>query len=731
MADKVIDSLKNKIVITAVGLSILTALVRNVGWTAAQSSDFRDFLHKLNPYSMASDSVHLMFTLFQMMIPFAEPFLRQLVNSSQVKHLNDLIDHPMQPIDALRVADACLAFQGYWKKQLPKQTIILSDKTGTLTTNRMDLVGIVKKSEPITKICELKDCFQVFASAFTHDKKESEPEEHAILDEFKKILHDQDCLKLTTHHGKNHFTKIITVDNESRQIETLHLGLYKNLGGRLTIVQEEKSRYLLFCGIPNDKTFHDMPLLTDYNAMPTRTGVLTRDWCIAATKISDEQFEAIKQYFKNQNEDINSKDKKKDEPNNIEKYLIANATILKNLQYLCTFLINNPLKKDADKFVSNFATINVPVIIATGDNHKAAVNIAKVLCPKQSSRIIVVHKNHAAHFKFSDASSDSTIVFAGINKIILDIFKELKEMEPSRRPAIIFSEMSADDKGQLAEFLKNEGHFVIANGDGTNDIGMMAAAHMVIAHLNEKNEYAPKVGQFANINDRQVLQLLQTKETDTFYRRLDAHLKDSLFINIFTPLASSQDKPTYALIYKSSKISFELMKEFSTELGLLGITVREMLHQHWFGIGFDLIFLASSFYFINATSDLPVNNQNLEESSLPWEIMKEALKVGMLVATATLAVSGESTNIPTMVSLLLYLSFQIYSLFTAFGQTRDDLLEQNPKMKSDDIESEIKSVTSTKSKYNPGLFGRCFRKKTHSESAHVILTPPGAHMKLN
>lgn len=746
--DQVINSYKNKVVYSAIGLSVLTAVLRpminNVidtyqnqetwqhDYPWAMLYMFTSIFKPIDLTAIPGHSVHLMFTLFQMMIPFAEPFLRQLVNSSQLQHLNQHLEHKMQTIDALRVVDACLAFQGYYANRFPKGVVIVSDKTGTLTTPRMEVVGIwtkpedEKKEHKSTDIDQQKKYFEVFASAFTHSKEEMEPEEHAILDTFKKLFKDDDCLKLTTHLGNNHFLKTYTIDKKPHQIETLHLGLFKNFGGRLTIVADGDCYYLVFCGIPNDKTFHGSKLLNDYTTMPTRTGVLSRDWCIARTSISYHRFIILKNFFKQ-----NKQDK-------IEKYLLMlkNPSIIKTLDYYCTFQINNPMKKDADKFVSNFAEINVPVIVATGDNHKAAVNIAKVLCPKNCKNIKIVHKDKATEFKLSELSADSTIVFAGMNDTILEIFKQVKDIDPKQRPAIIFSEMSADDKGRLAQFLKDEGHFVITNGDGSNDIVMMSKGHMNIGHLI-KGVFAPKVGLLANISDKQVQQLLQPdglQSEECFYTIFDAYLKHSLFIDKFTPLANSQEKASIALLFKTIKMSFELMLEFKPELAKLGTGIREMLHQHWFGIGFDLTWLGTSFYCINSTKNLPADSVSLEEATFLNPTLKVLLGISALIGMSNLALFNESTNFTTMSLILIFLPFLLKNWFYGFGKTHDELVETGTlilqdeissvvtpkhKIKDSDLESEIKIVTSgkaAKSKYKPGLFGSCFRKKEHEQN---------------
>src|SRR5688572_27828444 len=138
-----------------------------------------------------------MFNLFQMLIPFAETFLRDRVNTTLLNRLNLLLPgREMLIIDALRVVDFLNALSGYYQDRFSKGVAMISDKTGTLTTPAMnvygfctsDISGNVQQRLKENKNCLLPDekkqqaCFDIFAAAFTNQRKEAEPEEAAIRD---------------------------------------------------------------------------------------------------------------------------------------------------------------------------------------------------------------------------------------------------------------------------------------------------------------------------------------------------------------------------------------------------------------------------------------------------------------------------------------------------------------------------------------------------------------------
>ncbi len=591
--------------------------------------------------SMPGETLKLMFTLFQTMIPFSEAFLRETVNSRLMKKLNtNLRDQPLETIDALRVVDLCNALGGYYRDRFSKGVAIISDKTGTLTTTKMNVLGLwtadmapevqelLKEKEKLLLPKETKwlQSFEVFCSAFTNNTKELEPEEHAIAALFKSLLNNQHCLKLEIH-GNNRFKKFISSKDSQKEIDTVHLGLYRTFGGRFTLVKDGLEHYLVFCGVPKQDAFKDSPLLEAYSRMKSRTGVLSRDWCLGRAALSEQDFTALYELF--------SKDNKAE----IEQFILDHPDLCAGFNYHGTFIIDNPVKKGAEHFIAQCREISVPVFVATGDTTKAAENIAKVLCPSHAKNIIIINakkiKLDNDSFNEEHCSPQSTVIFSGVNEEVLAIFQQLMDRKPEQRPVIIFAEMSTEGKGILARYLKEQHYFVVANGDGSNDVMMMKTANMVIAHPNDDGTFAPGVGALANISEEQLRKLFGSHKS--FYELFDINLPKSLFIQRFAPLANSQEKPSMALALKSGKMTFELARA-------VGAEVTEMNQQHWYSVAFDLMWLWISFYEINESSDLPMDNRNINASRLISNTMGIALAVGILQALANYAVFNESTN---------------------------------------------------------------------------------------
>lgn len=665
--------------------------------------------------AMPAETLRLMFTLFQTMIPFSEAFLRETVNSRLMKKLNsNLGEQSFGTIDALRVVDLCNALGGYYRDRFPNGVAIISDKTGTLTTTRMNVLGLwtIDMSPEVQQVLKEKEgfllpeetqwleSFEVFCNAFTNNKKELEPEEHAILELFKSLLENQQCLEVAIY-GNNHFKKVISIKETKKEIETFHLGLYRTFGGRFALVQDGTDYYLVFCGVPKQEAFKETSLLKAYTTMQSRTAVLSRDWCLARSRLSEQEFTTLKELF--------SQDDKKE----IEHFILENTALLKNLVYYGTFIIDNPVKKGAEKFIAQCREVSIPVFVATGDTTKAAENIAKVLCPDNAKNILTIRaeqvEEHDLEFlNEEDYPPDSTVIFSGVNEAILARFQKLMDREQTQRPVIIFAEMSTEGKGILARYLKDHHYFVVANGDGTNDVMMMKSSNVVIAHHSEDGTFAPGVDGLSNISEEQLRRLFGSQKT--FYELFDINIPKSLFVQKFAPLANSQEKPTMALALKSGKMTFDLAKT-------VGANVTEMNQQHWYSVVFDLLWLWIAFYEINESSDLPMDNRNINASRLISNTMGIALIIAVFQSLANYSLFNESTNLISMLLMLSILPLVLKSIFSGFRMVQNSVY---PKPEIIEVE-EGEDAVSNRSILS--YFGTFFSRKPVKQLEDVNKTP--------
>lgn len=644
----------------------------------------------------------LLFNLYQTFIPFSETVLREMINNRLLKEINKrLTDVPnLEVIDALRLVDLMNALNGYYEDRFKGEPIILSDKTGTVTRPVMDVRGMwtrgmvsnvqkliqeeKKEHVLLPRREEQLACFEVYASAYTNSEKDVELEEFYILELFKKIFANEECLKVKVLGG-NYLQKEINLAGKSKIFETLHLTeICRTLGGRCTLVHEkinehENQYYLVFCGIPKADRFKGTDLFKDYESMEVRKGVLSRDWCVARAKISEKDFKFLHPLYID------------DKHEEVENYIFERHLVT-GFSHFGTFIIDNRVKNGVDHFITQCAQRSLQFVIVTGDRAKSGENIAAVLYPSQSKTVHTIFPSDLLKKESLRFSYDSTVVFVGINAEILKLFAELLKINARDRPAVIFCEMTTEGKGLLAKFVRNLNYFVIANGDGTNDLSMMENAHVVFAHTSETGSYARGVKDFADLSDKQLQKIFNLDKS--FYELLDIYKPSSKFMEVFTRLANAQEMPSITGLLKSSKMTMELA------LAMGAVNIAEMNYQHWAGVAFDITWLFTSYYMINRYADYPMDKKHLMKSSLPLQCAVASTAMSILMACFNYFNSNESTNPVSM--LLLYGLFLVVfpSICSRFGVAQNDVTE----MDSDSV------VEDKPSERKVGLFSRCRRK---------------------
>jgi len=604
-----------------------------------------------------------MFTVFQMMIAFSEGFARKKVNDILISELNQFLPENLNlsTIDALRIVDFCHAIHGFYKDRFPKGVVMISDKTGTLTKSGMEVLGCwtddmnsevqtlfadAKSQRLSTNVDKRRMLAEIFLEAYTNKPKELEAEEDAI----RCFLADQKIEFQVEAKGNSHFIKTYSDNDTKKVLETYHLGLSIKLGGRFTLVRDGDKKYLVFFGIPRSDTFKETMLLKSYQTMVPRVGVLSRDWCIARTEISDDQFEDFLKLFYAKTTD--------QAPEKLE-----DPTLLSTMTHYGTFIINNPIKKGAENFIEQCRNLNVIPFIATGDSAKAALNIAKVLCHTDTENIAIVKRDQTIS-SIAEFANKKTIIFTSLSDQVFMLLDHFMSLSPTTQPTMIFSEMRGTDKGELALYLKNKGYFIAVNGDGSNDLNMMYHAHTVFAHLAENGTYAPGVEQFANLNDKQ-LQCLRNSDK-SFYESFDLDKTHSVFSRTFARIANSQVKPLMGLNLKTSKIGWELFKE-------LGMPVKEVAYKHPKSMAFDIIWVGETIEATLATADHPADNKNLALSDYPLKSMLACICYMMLQATLCYVTGKESINERWMLTALCLLPLVLRSIYTAFGSTYQEI----------------------------------------------------------
>ena len=135
---------------------------------------------------------------------------------------------------------------------------------------------------------------------------------------------------------------------------------------------------------------------------------------------------------------------------------------------------------------------------------------------------------------------------------------------------------------------------------------------------------------------------------------------------------------------KTVKTGWELAKS-------VGIEARDIAGLHWFGVIYDLLWLLISFMTINASTDLPMDSQSLDEYHFPNRCMVFALAVAVFQSFAAYELSGESTNLSWMIITLTLLPILLRSIFAGFGYVQEEALDSS--LRFEELPDETEAVT--------------------------------------
>lgn len=286
--------------------------------------------------------------------------------------------------------------------------------------------------------------------------------------------------------------------------------------------------------------------------------------------------------------------------------------------------------------------------------NNAAKMIAKKLYPDRSEQVYEA-TSLPQGFETQDLSK-STVVLTNTTPETLSLFDKLEGMG-AKKPNVIFSQMKESDKGRLVEHAKAKGLFAIANGDGSNDLQMLHAAHVAIGDASLDGSFARGVHEASNLTDSQVKQLLGATDGN-FYELFDIHTKEeSKFLKEFSRIANTQPKVVTALLVKSLK-SLALTSA-------LGWNTQEIKGQFPLMLTYDAAFLGSLRHITLSTADTRLFDRPLSESLIPYATLAGAVAVAGTQSFYHYFFSDHQiTSIPT---LLINLSASVAAMRVALG----------------------------------------------------------------
>jgi hypothetical protein len=589
------------------------------------------------------DKFTQVFSEAQTIIPLVSEVALEMVNHTLMKEINAKLEHKLSQNNALCIADL---FE--FLKQ--KKVKIFSDKTGTITETFMTLRSLYHEGT----IESLDMMVRAFATSFSDQKTEAEENE---IKRYFEAHHDI-MIHAEADAGKvGSFIKTISqTGKDPIRFQSKKLGLFTDFGGQFSLrIEDGKDPVCVFCGIPR-APFSGTKLESSYKAYEAieeasweeRKESLTRDWCIAEHVLSAEDYEALQKGLLISDP----------EESHHQLSIVLNS-LLPHFSQIGVFRIDNPLKQGAKDAIVRWKTAGIDFMLITGDTKNASFKIAKKLYRTDDACLLDENALMLNDDVFETDLSLSTVVLTNTSKASLELLDKLNHLGP-KKPSIIFAQMKDIDKKRLVDHMKSKDNFIIASGDGCNDILMLNSSHIAIANSAHDGTFARGLEEVATITDLQIKQLMAHKES-TIYELFDIDQgKSSLFLNHFARLANTQPKVITSLMAKSLK-SIAIPR-------LLGKFTRELPFQFGALLSYDALFLTATYQACLTTANTPLIIEPVNRSIVPLAVLVTSLAIAAIQSMYAYSFHEEQiTTYPMLTVNLLLAASSLYVLLDPPG----------------------------------------------------------------
>ncbi len=374
-------------------------------------------------------------------------------------------------------------------------SVILTDKTGTLTEGRMHIVGFATLSgttEDLTgsEAKRVLHAAVLASSGFIEELSDVAPGEDAI------VAHGRPMEQAIVLAGFKAGLSETELHNSHKRIDELPFDAKKRFGA--TLVEESGHSVAYLSGAPelfishtrrtaskkgaHTLTPHEVAFMTDALRRAART--TERVLAIARAPWPEKQFPVDENY----------------------------EGLLERAELLGFIIFSDAVRPDAKQAVADILSSGARVIMATGDNPDTALAIARAV------ELVGPHAHAYLGTDFTDLSDDA-------------LFKLLMAHQ-------VFARVTPKDKLRMANVLSSHGEVVAMTGDGVNDAPALHAAAIGIA-LGSGTEVAKEASDLVLLNDSFSVITSSIAEG----RRLRDNVK-----KVFTYLVSTNFSETFLIV---------------------------------------------------------------------------------------------------------------------------------------------------------------------------------------
>lgn len=341
-------------------------------------------------------------------------------------------------------------------KTLGETTVIFTDKTGTLTENKLTVQQIVTPSTTFSNESSssdkdstfpgdndlLKNIFKI--SVLCNDAKQKD-------DEFKSDSLDVGLLKFTVGKDKEKFENFKKSDRileDSFDSESKFTGTIHGNGDQLFVAAKGAAGPIL------DRVDDYM----DENGKQKITGEWKQEWLDKNDELSSKGYKVIAVSYKTA-------------PKSQSRELKRDEDFVKSMIFAGFISFLDPAKENVSSAVEECHTAGINVVMITGDHAGTAQNVAE---------------------KVKIGKADELKVMLG---------RELEEKEDQITETNIFARLDPKQKYRIVEHFRKNNEITAMTGDGVNDAPALKKSNIGIAMGKKGTQIAREVSDMILKND--------------------------------------------------------------------------------------------------------------------------------------------------------------------------------------------------------------------------------------